>query len=124
MINKERLNEIFMDCLFKRGEDTTNHVMVDGVTNRFSLHPSRVNQNKKEISTMVDCLPKEFDEGYSFLEMCVDSLGNQWTGLHNDTQELLVLGIAIGRLEYTASMEFVRMVLGGIPYIRRISVID
>lgn len=53
---------------------------------------------------------------YSFLNACLDKHGNQWTGLHRAQEELVRLGIAIGRVECCFPRETWAALPGGMPY--------
>ncbi len=120
MINPERVNTIFMDCLFNDGEDTSNHVKAEGITQNVGFHPERLESHRAEIEEMLDELPDEFKEsgggGISFLNACNDKLGNQWTGLHQRMEQLLQLGIAIGKVKCLIPREMWSALPGGMPY--------
>src|SRR4030042_2298665 len=85
MIDPERVNAIFMDCLFKEGEDTSKPIKVEGIVRNIGFHPERLESHKAEIAAMLDELPDEFKEsgggGMSFLNACNDKHGNQGPGL-------------------------------------------
>jgi hypothetical protein len=51
----------------------------------------------------------------SFLNACVDKHGNHW-GEHPSVEQLLVLGVAIGKIEYCLPREYWRALPGGVPY--------
>jgi len=61
-------NNAFMDCLFKEGEDTTNHVKVEGLTSMFGLHLQRLEEKRELVTALLAELPAEFKEGWSFLK--------------------------------------------------------
>lgn len=116
----ENVKEVFSHCLFELEEDTSNAVMVDGITGRFGLHPTRLNEKKIEIQQLIDQLPVIFIQsnggGNSFMNMVNDRGGNQWTDYHRDAEMLLVLGVAVGMIEYCAPKELWPMLPGGMPY--------
>ncbi len=86
VLNPEWVNAVFMDCLFRDGEDTSRHVKAEGIVGDVGFHPERLESHKAEIVAMLDELPDQFKEssggGWSFLNACMDRHGNQWTGLH------------------------------------------
>ena len=42
ILTADRVNSIFMDCLFKDGEDTSGHIVAEGIVQTVGLHPGRV----------------------------------------------------------------------------------
>jgi len=65
---------------------------------------------------MVDELSPKFSEGWSFLQMCEDKHGQQWTGEHRAMEELVVLGQAAGFVALLAPREMWPVLPGGMPY--------
>ena len=120
VLDPERINAVFMDCLFRDGEDTTNHVKTEGITRNVGLHPERLESHKTEIEGMLDELPDEFKKsgggGWSFLNACNDKHGNQWTGLHQRMEQLFQLGIGIGKVQCQIPREMWSVLPGGMPY--------
>lgn len=120
MIDSERVNEIFLDSLFKDGEDTTNRREVEGILNKFGFHPERLESHRTEIEEMLMQLPDEFKQsiggGWSFLQACMDRDGNQWTGLHRRMDQLFSLGIALGKVKNQLPRELWEALPGGMPY--------
>lgn len=86
VLDPERVEAIFLDCLFKDGEDTSNHIVAEGISRTVGLNPERVEGHKAEIEALLDELPDQFKAtgggGDSFLNACQDKHGNQWTGFH------------------------------------------
>lgn len=117
-LNDQRVEKVFLDCLFKEGEDTTNHVKAEGVERIVGFHPERLDSHKEEISTMLDELPDEFKKsgggGMSFLNACNDKHGNQWTGLHLRMEQLFQLGV--GKVECLTPRAMWSMLPGRVPY--------
>ena len=122
MINPERVNELFTDCLFKEGENIGNYVKVDveGITRTVEFHPERLESHRTEIIAMLDELPDEFKEsgggGMSFLNACNDKHGNQWTGFHQRMEQLFQLGIGINAAKCLMPREMWEVLPGGMPY--------
>lgn len=120
MIDPERVNAIFMDCLFKEGEDTSKHIKAEGITMNVGFHPERLESHRTEIADMLDELPDEFKEsgggGMSFLNACNDKHGNQWTSLHQRMEQLFQLGIGVGKVKCLMPREMWSVLPGGMPY--------
>ena len=119
-IDPQRVTDIFRDCLFNEGEDTTEHVKAPGILHNVGFHPGRLEWNKTEIEAMLDELPDTFKKsgggGMSFLNACVDRHGEQWTGLHLTVEQLFMLGVAVGKAELLLPRERWSMLPGGMPY--------
>jgi hypothetical protein len=60
--------------------------------------------HEEEIGQMLQELPEKFHEktgdGWSFLNAFEDKDGNIWTGFHFVVEQLLVMGIATGRVSW------------------------
>lgn len=115
-----KVHDIFLDCLFKEDEDKTDYIPCKGITINVGLHPQRVESHKDEIYTLLQELPENFQKehggGWSFLEASVDKNGNQW-GEHKNIEELMLLGMAIQKVEYLLPRELWMILPGGLPYI-------
>ena len=123
MINCDRLAEILSDCMFQESElvdgvPVIEPVKVEGILHNFGFHPDRVCNHKQEIISMVNELPDAFTKGWSFLNMCVDKEGNQWTGLHIVMEQLLALGLAINKISYCLPKHMWHLLPGNMPYIQ------
>jgi hypothetical protein len=122
VLTPQSVEAVFMDCLFKDGEDTSTRIVAEGITMNVGFHPGRIEEHRQEIHDMLAELPDGFKEGsaasgMSFLEACNDRHGNLWTGMHLTMQQLVQLGIAIGEVKYLAPREMWRMLPGGMPYL-------
>lgn len=120
-LNAENVHNTFIECLFKDGEDTENRIAVEGIMVKVGFHPKRVKEKEVLIGEMLDELPQEFKAsgggGWSFLNMCNDKDGNQWAGMHQTMEELVMLGIAVGKVSYFMPREFWVSLPGGMPFI-------
>jgi hypothetical protein len=121
-LTAKEVSETFLQCLFKNGENTENHIIGDGVMIKVGFNPERLKENEPMIIKMLNDLPYEFKKsdgggGWSFLNMCQDKYGNQWTGLHKNMDELVCLGNAIGKLSFLMPREMWSFLPGGMPYI-------
>jgi hypothetical protein len=108
----------FMDCLFNEGEDTTNQVKVEGIVNKFGLHPQRLEEKRELVTDLLAELPAEFKEGWSFLNLCTTKDGKQWTGMHCICEQLVVMAIGLGLMEYCVQRELWAILPGGVPYLK------
>lgn len=120
-LNVKNVRSTFKHCLFDDIEPTDNHISGEGVRLKAGFHPERLKESEPVIAEMLDELSDHFKatggKGWSFLNMCEDKNGNQWTGLHTIVDELLTLGIATKQLSYCLPREQWNILPGGVPYI-------
>ena len=120
ILTSERVESVLKGCLFSEGEDTSNLVRADGIVRSAGFHPGRLEEHKEEIIELLAELPDAFQEssggGMSFLNACFDKHDNQWTDFHMSMEQLLLLGLAIGRVEYLLPRELWNSLPGGMPY--------
>ena len=109
--------DAFMDCLFKEGEDTTNHIRVEGVTNIFGLHPQRLEEKRELVTALLAELPEEFKQGWSFLNLCTTKRGEQWTGMQRICEQLVVMAIGLELMEYCTPRALWQIFPGNVPYV-------
>jgi hypothetical protein len=119
-LTAERVESVFMNSLFADGEDTSQHVEVNGVMARVGFHPERLKGHEPEIVEMLEELPENFrienGGGWSFLQACQDRHGNQWTGFHQAMDQLFMLGMGIGKVKMLVPRAMWPMLPGGMPY--------
>jgi hypothetical protein len=120
-LSSERVWEIFGDCLFREGEDTSNHIRAEGIMTNVGFHPERLESHRVAIEEMLSELPNEFKQsgggGWTFLNACNDKKGNQWTGEHRVVEQLFLLGIAIDKVKFQLPREVWSALPGGMPYL-------
>ena len=120
-IKSERVEELFMDCLFKDGEEIVSPITTEGIVTNTGFHPARLKSHEEEIVSMLKELPDNFHEsrggGWSFLNACMDRNGKQWTGLHQRMEQLFLLGIGIGKVVFLMPREMWSVFPGGMPYV-------
>jgi hypothetical protein len=114
-------------CLFrgeeiKGGKVPEEAVLVEGIaTSMFGFHPGRIEEKKPEIKELLDRMPVQFHAqsggGWSFLNLCNDKSGDQWTDYHRDMEILVVLGLAAKLAAYTMPRDLWDSLPGGVPYI-------
>lgn len=116
----ENVNMVFMNCLFKEGENTSNHIPVEGITVRIGFHPERLEKNRQNIIDMLSQLPEQFHEGtgdgWSFLNACNNRAGEQWTGLQTIMEQLFCLGMAIDKVECPLPRDMWSILPGSMPF--------
>lgn len=113
---------IFKDCLPKDAslpEEQT--VEVEGIVSRVVFAKEKLSAHKEEICSLWAELPDSFQKtkggGMSFLNMCIDKNGSQWTGEHRTMEMLLLLGMGIGKVSYTIPRRLWLIFPGRMPYI-------
>jgi hypothetical protein len=121
MLTPQAVSTIFLDCLFRDEELTGDKpppdaVLVEGIVTSAGFHPGRLKQHEAEIVALLGELPPEFKDGWSFLNMCTDKHGNLWTGVHRSVEELVLLGMGIGKVKLCAPREMWAVLPGGVPY--------
>lgn len=120
-LNPENVHNVFIGCLFTDNEQADNYVTGEGVKIKVGFHPERLEQNKTNIANMLNDLPDSFHKngggGMSFLNMCDNKDGEQWTGFHHIMDELVALGNAIGKLSFLMPRDMWEILPGGMPYI-------
>ena len=118
-LTSEVVEKIFLDCLFKEDEDHKAFIEARGVQLNVGFHPGRLKENESKIIELLDQLPDNFKEskggGWSFLNACIDKDDNQW-GEHRNIDQLLCLGIGIGKARILLPREMWSIFPGGIPY--------
>lgn len=121
VLDPERVDAIFRECLLRRGEDSSNQIEVEGIVLHALFHPERLQGYKTEIEAMLDELPDEFKQshggGWSFLNACNDRHNNQWTSTHLHMEELFLLGIGIKRVQYMLPRDEWQFLMGGMPFL-------
>lgn len=123
VLTSKKVHDIYRRCLITGRERNNNDPTVDFIigegVNEFSLFSAeRLDENKKKIITLIDELPN-IGEGTSFLNMCYDKNGRQWTDDHYVVDLLVQLGVATGMLDYCVSREEWKTLPGGVPYVIR-----
>lgn len=134
ILDAERVNQIFLDCLPRedeivvdeKGERTVKNLddvtMVPGIMATYGLNKTRLESHRNEISVMVDQVDERYfvgsnSGGWTFLNLCNDKFGRQWTGLHRTMEEFCVLAMATGYAVFVAPRIAWRIFEGGMPYL-------
>jgi len=115
-LTSENVENVLVSCLFNKGEDSSNAVMIEGVCGKFGFNPKHLNEQEENIISMLEQLPKQFiNDGWSFLMACQREDGVHW-GEHRDIDNLLCLGIAVGRASILLPRDMWKLFPGGLPY--------
>lgn len=114
----EKVRAIMLDCLNGAEEGA---LVIEGVVRKFGFSPEKIASHKEEIRELLDDMPDEFQMGkgggWSFLNLCNDKHGEQWTGLHQTMEELIALGQAAGMAKYLMPRDMWKILPGGMPYV-------
>lgn len=120
-LTAENVHNVFIDCLFKTGENTDNHKIGNGILIKVGFKPEKLIEHKEDLNDFIDQIHPFFHKtvggGWSFLNLCEDKDGNQWADLHTTVDELVCLLNATEQLSYLAPREYWRYFIGGVPYL-------
>ena len=120
-LNAQTVNDTFSECLFREGETTEKYIVGEAVKMKVGFHPERLKNKELLIEKMLKDLPDDFQKdgggGMSFLNMCNNKEGIQWTGFHQTMDQLVALGIATGKLSFLIPKEMWGILPGGMPYL-------
>lgn len=125
VLTGNKVHDLFMSLLFTDDEVAhaapTNYVAAEGITKKIGFHPERLEAARDKVKAMLDELADDFKAsgggGMSFLNMCMDRNDNQWTGFHAIQEELCLMGIALGLVEWQLPREMWAVLPGGVPYL-------
>lgn len=103
-LTPEKVREVYRKCLVKDEEvkddmPTVDFILGEGVQQLSLFSADRLEENKEEIISLIDQLPC-LDRGASFLTLCDDKYGRQWTDLHSTMDLLVQLGNATGVIQF------------------------
>lgn len=120
-LTSDRVHELFLDCLFRDeelagGMPYTRVIKGEGITKTAGFCAERLEGHRAEIAELCEELPPEFKDGWSFLNMCNTKDGELWTGEHRTMEELVMLGMAAGKIKLCAPKELWSVLPGGMPY--------
>ena len=127
IIDSQEVEEVFQGCLYKEDEIKgidgvpADAVIVEGIINKFGFHPGRLEEQRTKVTEWLKALPYQFrkgvgGDGWSFLNACNQENGVQWTGLHENMEQLFCLGMGLGLVECQTSREMWSSLPGGMPY--------
>mgnify|MGYP001604585181 CR=1 FL=1 len=112
------VSRIYFDSL--AGEDCASPLAVKGIVHEAAFDPDKLASHKDEVRALLAQLPDQFHEtlggGWSFLNSCQDRDGDFWTGLHLVMEQLVLMGLGLGLVEFPMEREFWPVMPGGMPY--------
>lgn len=124
-LSSKNVEQLMMKCLFtseeleevrKKGDKHPQEaVVVKGIIHTFGFHPERLKSCEQDVVKMLQQLPAEFHEGYSFLKAPFNAKMEQW-GEHRDAEALLSLGMGLGYVKECLPEMFRSSLPGGVPY--------
>ncbi len=119
-LTSTNVESVFFDCLFQDEEDKSGAIFVEGIRTKFGFNPKRLNANAPEIGEMLSQLPDQFHKGkgggWSFLNACTRQDGQLWTGVHAVVEQLMCMGMAIGKVGYLMPRDMWDVLPGNMPY--------
>lgn len=121
VLTSDKVRNLYLECLLKKEEIKDDAPIVDftiaeGIRAVTVFNSERLEANKEKIVELVNELP-DIDKGTSFLTLCVDKNGRQWTGEHKVMDLLLQLGLASGILSYPAPRDLWSVLPARMPYV-------
>lgn len=121
-LTSANVEHIFFECLTESMRETNDAIIIRGVNITPAFDRERIAARRDDIIAMLEQLPDTFHVGFgggwSFLNLCIDRNGEQWTDFHRVCDNLMCLGMAIGAVEYTVKQRDIwRAMPGGMPYI-------
>src|ERR1700726_2490075 len=100
-LTTETVNDLAKDCLFGKDEPHDKAILIKGIINNWCFNPEKIALHTEIIALLTE-LPDAFHAdkggGWSFLNMCNDRHGRQWTGFQLTMEALFCLGMAIGKI--------------------------
>ena len=125
-LTSENVDKVFCDCLYRKSEDLhkalSDGKLIEGVMLKVVFNTEKVEKHLQDIKDMLAQLPLEFRKedggGWSFLQMCNDEEGNQWTGVHKQMDALVCLGLAIDELRFCLPREMWKVFPDGMTYVQ------
>ena len=118
-LTAKNVSRIFAKCVLPANtpcmRGTT--IEVEGIQKNFVFNTKCLDAERKHIEDMLKELPEDFKRGRSFGHMYRTETGVQWTGKMKDMEALMVLGVAIGKLNYPVPKTLWWSLPGGMPYI-------
>jgi hypothetical protein len=122
----KEVDSIMRFCLFKEeeiidGKAPADAVFVDGISAKLGFHPGRLAEKREEIRGLLNEMSPDFHVkgggGMTFLNLCNDKNGDQWTDFHKSMESLIVLGMAVGMARYCLPREMWVALPGSMPYV-------
>jgi hypothetical protein len=126
-LTSETVHRVMEACIFgeEPQEDDADALVVEGILHRYAFSRKAIEAHTEEIRGMLAELPEAFHDdiehgygGWSFLNLCMDRHGTQWTGFHWVQEQLVSLGIACGKAAWVPpERERWALMPGSLPYV-------
>ncbi len=126
-LTAENVRTTFFDCLYPdevikalpEGTAPEGAIIVEGITIKTGFDPVKIENHKKDIAELLNQLPVQFQHdqggGFSFTAAPFNKAEQQW-GEQMNAQELMLLGVAAGMVQYCMPRELWSAMPGGVPY--------
>ena len=111
------VKEAFEGSLYKEGDNIATAISVEGIVHTYMFNPERLEKMRASILEVVAMLPERFNQGYTFLDLCKTKDDELWTDNQFVSEQLVVMSIGLGLMEYCFSRDVWKMLPGGVPYI-------
>lgn len=124
MLTSEAVQDVVHSMLYDVAPaDVNEAVKVLGVTRNFGFDPAKIEEAKPKVSALLHELSNDFFPGEgnggggSFLNLCNDKNGRQWTDYHGVMESLCVIAFATGQGRFLLPREAWAGLPGGMPYV-------
>lgn len=125
-LTSENVDKVFCDCIYGECDDRQEALLkgklVKGVMLNVAFNPEKIEKHRDDIKDMLSQLPLAFRQedggGWSFIKMCVDAEGNQWTSVHKQMDAIVCLGLATEDLRFCLPREMWKVFQDGMPYVQ------
>ena len=111
------VESVFNDCLTGGGEE----VPIEGIVHKVLVDKDKLEEHRPEVESWINQLGPEFRRsgggGWSFLNLCMDAQGNQWTGMHMTMEHLVMLAMGLGLASFVFPRDLWPSLPGGMPYV-------
>lgn len=122
VLDPSKVIKLGEECVFTKdeivnGQPIKEFTCVEGIQNIFFFSTEKLNKNKKEIAELINMLPLMTEIPQSFLGLCMDKNGRQWTGDQGVMDILITLGIACDLIDYAYPKEMWDQLIGSTPLV-------
>lgn len=119
MLTASNVTRVFDRCISTDGEG----IVIEGVICSVIFDEAVLNDCRETIIAMLGELPREFHQnggggGWSMLSACINAQHKQWSDSHRTVEQLIMLGLAIGKVEFCTPRSVWHDLPGGMPYFR------
>lgn len=110
----------FNKCIIQENEDTSVQLKVNGLDRVYCFDPNRLEQCRFIITKLVSNLPESFNSKYgdTFFNIIKSKDDHIWTNDIKDCEQLVILAVGLGLMEYTFEPRMWKCLPNGMPIIR------